>query len=262
MEPLAFDAHCHVDAGRLNPAAVWGVAGVVVAGVTPAGFPEQCRAAAQLRGLGCAAGTTLGLHPWLVPSDTTVLRVALADLAHTLERSDPHLVAVGETGLDRTTASSDAQWAGQMQALEAQLDLARSRDLPVVLHVVRAHAECMRCLRRVGVPPAGLQVHAFWGSLELVEAWTRLDAHLSIGPAVVARRSSKRAAALASIPEDRLLVETDASAEAEDGRPTDVWPVIRCLADIRGQTASHIAVRTAENARRLFGLDKDSATPS
>lgn len=261
MHPPVFDAHCHLGAEHLSRAVVQGLDGLVCAGVTPDGVADQLRTVERLRDWGCVAGATAGLHPWAVPDDARALRRALDRLSVVLTDTAAEIVAVGETGLDRVRTKSETHWALQQQALEEQLELARQHERPVVLHVVGAHTDCMRSLKRVGVPRAGLQVHGFWGSKELVDAWCRLGAHLSIGPAVVLRKGAKRAAALVSIPDDRLLVESDALPEAPHTPPHEVWAVIQALAAIRAQTESHVAVRSAENARRLFGLDKDLATP-
>jgi TatD DNase family protein len=209
----------------------------------------------------------------MVPADEAQLRAALRELGELLDRADPRVVALGETGLDRGRGRTDAHLALQRHALEAQLALARELDLPVVLHVVRAHAELLKSLRRVGLPRAGLQVHGFWGTTELVAAWGRIGAHLSIGRMVNRHPHARRAAAIAAIPGNRLLVETDSSSQGsagtgdvavEDGdqRPTDVWKVVQAVATIRAERTDDVALQTAENARRLFGLDRASLTPA
>ena len=210
---------------------------------------------------------------WRVPTDAVRLRTALGALDEVLDRPDSRVVAVGETGLDRVRARTEADLNLQRDALEAHLALARALDLPVVLHVVRSHAETLASLKRVGLPNAGLQVHGFWGTTELVAAWGRVGAYLSIGRMVTRHPRAKRAAAIAAIPGSRLLVETDVSSQKASGtgniatrggrpRPTDVWEVVRAVATIRGERAEDVALQTAENARRLFGLDRASLTPA
>ena len=246
---------------------------MVVAGVSPDGLSAQVRAVEELRLLGLQAGLSVGLHPWAVPGDTACLLRALDDLGAALAHPPACMVALGEMGLDRSRARTETALALQRQALEAQLALARELDLPVVLHVVRAHAEVMDSLRRVGLPRAGLQVHGFWGTAELVAAWSRKGAYLSIGSMVLRHPRARRAAAIAAIPAGRLLVETDASPLGEadvEGlaardacvRPTDVWKVVQAVATIRGERSKDVALQTAENARRLFGLDRASLTPA
>ncbi len=269
----AVDAHWHCDGRPLVPGDVAAVGGVVVAGVSPAGLSAQLRAVDELAALGVRAGAAAGLHPWRVPTDAVQLRAALGALGAVLDRPDPRVVAVGETGLDRVRARTEADLNLQRDALEAHLALARALDLPVVLHVVRSHTETLASLKRVGLPNAGLQVHGFWGTTELVAAWGRVGAYLSIGRMVTRHPRARRAAAIAAIPGNRLLVETDASSQEASGtrhiatrdgrrRPADVWGVLRAVATIRGERAEDVALQTAENARRLFGLDRASLTPA
>ncbi len=264
----AIDAHCHADLLHLNKAAVAGVEAVVVAGIAPEHFGRQSAAVARLRHLGLDARLTVGVHPWSVCVDGLDDQLALLDAI--LAKRTADVVGVGELGLDRHRAESPDQWAAQNRAFEAQLDRAKQIGLPAVLHVVKAHSEALAVVRRVGVPAAGLQVHGFTGSAELVDRWVALGAMLSVGGLVTGRTSDKRLAGLRAIPDTHLLVETDAPdqpvaaarAAHRPGQPRDVWDVLVALAELRGQSVQHLARVTAENARRLFGLDRTRASPT
>ena len=210
-----YDAHLH------------GVGGPT-AGCLAAGDPAELESLPELaraHGLHLA----LGVHPWWAHT---------VDTAAVLEHLEDHpLDAVGELGLDRLRGDLEAQTA----SARLQLDWAARRDLPVVLHCVRAHAALLDLLP---AHQAGL-VHAWTGSPELADRFVRRGLHLSFGRALL--RSPKVARAAATIPADRLLVESDGIAPSPD-----LPPVIEHLASIRGWSVDDTVRRTYENARALF----------
>lgn len=257
---MLVDAHCHldlvgpIDAVQLRAA---GVGAVVVAGVHPGALGAQRRALGELDG-----GVCCGLHPWRVDEDTC-LESVLGQVGDVLDRDAARVVAIGETGLDHRRASSDPHRAAQLAAMRAQLALGRDLDLPVVLHVVGAHAEAMTVVRRDGLPAAGGVLHGFMGSTELAQAWVRLGLHLSVGGAVTWAMSDKRRRGLQAIDRDRLLVETDAPDQPVAGHlrghPAHLRQVVAALAHIRGEAEADLGRATAENARRLFRLGDEGA---
>lgn len=251
-----FDAHCHLEL-LADPRGAWktaqehGVREALVAGVDPAGWERQQQL--SLPGLHHA----FGLHPWRTDLESGYLDAILAKLATLL----PGAAAVGETGLDLRPGQPPRE--RQLAALRAQLALARERELPVVLHVVKAHAEVMRVIDTDGLPSAGAVVHGFTGSAGLVREWCRRGCFLSVGGPVTWPRSPKRAAGLLAVPETRLLVETDAPDQApepwrsrgEPGSPHMLPAVVRALAELRETCPDQLARTTASNARRLLGCE-------
>ena len=156
------DSHCHLDAPEfdadreavLAAARAAGVAMLVLPAVAVAGF-DGLIALAHRHGLAYA----LGIHPLYVDAadDADLDRLAAALQAR---RDDPHLVAVGEIGLDHFVPGLDL--ARQERFYAAQLKLARSHGLPVILHVRRSADALLKQLRRTEV--AGGIAHAFNGS--------------------------------------------------------------------------------------------------
>ena len=232
----------------------------MVAGVRPSGWTGQADAIACWTHAGGEAVGAAGLHPWSVGTCSEDSELDL--LARLLARRPDGLVALGELGLDFRVARSDRARLAQQAAFRAQLGLARAHNLPVVLHGVGADAELMRVLEKDGLPEAGGMVHGFTGSAEQARAWTHLGLHVSVGGPVTWRRSAKRTAGLLAIPVDRLLVESDAPDQPvarrgrEPGQHVDVLEVLRVLGELRGVDAAVLGQQTADNARRLFGLDR------
>lgn len=201
--------------------------GFVSVGTAPEGWARQ--RALQQPGVHLA----FGLHPWWV---TPGWEDDLAQLDLT------GAVALGEVGLDRLRPHLDLQQAAYLR----QLELARSADLPVVLHVVKAHdlvGKELRGLRGV--------VHSYSGSREQMRAYLSLGFHISFAGGCL-RGGDKVEKAIRAVPSDRLLVETDSPDQLDE--PACLTRVVEYVARLRGETVEQVATDTSENARRLFGL--------
>ena len=194
----------------------------------------------------------LGTHPWFVHEQREGwqgrLRAAL------LARPD---ALVGETGIDR--ARRDAPWEAQLEAFACQLRMGAELGRPVVVHAVRADGALLDLLRAEAdadrLPPV-VVMHAFGGSAETAAAIGRIasaarsrayfgfSGRRSPSPA----RRQRAAAVIASLPAERLLIESDAHADA---RPALVAS-LEALAEARGWSLQEAAERTAANARGAF----------
>lgn len=202
------DAHNHVQEEVLAPylpavmrrAAEAGVTGMVVNGTSEADWPEVLRLAREYPGvIPC-----FGLHPWFVSGRS-------ADWLQRLEEYlDAVPSAIGEIGLDRWLRDRDE--AAQEQCFRQQLALAQRRQLPVMVHCLRAWGWLLEVLRDVGPLPAGMLIHAYGGAPDLVPELSARGAYFSFAGNVLDPDRQRARAALAAVPRDRLLVETDAPA--------------------------------------------------
>ncbi|MEZ4265877.1 MAG: TatD family hydrolase [Myxococcota bacterium] len=262
------DAHCHLDAAEfdadrdaaLERARAVGVRAFVLAGVDPEGWLRQSALARAHRDV--YAG--YGIHPWTAAAApdgaTDDLMAALGDAL-----DSPHLerpVALGEMGLDRSPRVPKDSATRQETLFRAQLALARERELPVILHIVRAHGRALEILAADGLPRAAGQVHAYSGSAELVPRYVALGLSLSFGAAVT-RPACARAAR--AVPPERLLVETDAPDQPPPARaktrnePAFIDEIVAALAAARGAAPADLAALTERNARALFALGASRA---
>ncbi|MEQ8459321.1 MAG: TatD family hydrolase [Sandaracinaceae bacterium] len=233
-----FDSHCHLAfdalhadlAGVARRAREAGVERVLVPGVRGAPVTPPVE--------GIAISHAVGVHPLAAhePLDVDALSAAVAGA-----------VAIGELGWD---AGVEASRDTQDGVADAQIELARQLDLPVILHVVGAHGHAIERLARHG----GLSgvVHAYSGSAELVARYAALGLHVSIGPSILRESARKPREAARAVPADRLLIETDAPDQAPE--PADVLRVARAVADARGEDLDALASRSFENACNLFAL--------
>ncbi len=253
---MLFDSHCHLtadafDADRndvLARAREAGVEGLV----TIASTPDDARAALALAGAHEGVWCTAGIHPHeaQLGASTEVLR----DLRRLLDH--PRVVAVGECGLD--FHYDHAPRETQRATFDAQIDLARQTGLPLVVHSRSADAEMIEALE--GLPPGVRGVlHCFTGGDALLEAGLEAGWWISFSGIVTFNRFDQQHQVRA-VPDDRLLIETDAPYLApvpHRGRrnePAFVAETARVLAEIRGVTPDELAALTWSNARRFYAL--------
>ena len=171
---------------------------------------------------------TAGIHPWNADKEDV----------STIVPSLGEVQAVGETGLDFVLG---ADRAVQLAAFRAQLALAHERQMPVVLHCVRAFEPLMRELAAYTLP--GVIFHGFIGSPR--QGQRALDAGCFFSFGLRSFRSPRTVAALRATPEDRLFCETD------DG-PEPIGAVYARMAALRGAEPEALRRRLWENYERLF----------
>lgn len=257
------DTHCHLDAAEFEAdrdavraqARAQGVQHLVIPAVTLA-HAKAVRQLAHQHGDSYA----LGIHPLYTPQAGDGDVVALERLLEQ-HRHDPHLVAVGEVGLDYFVPGLDA--ARQEQFYRAQLQLARRFDLPVILHVRRSADRLLKGLR--ALPVQGGIVHAFNGSLQQAQAFIALGFKLGFGGALTYERALQLRRLALELPLEALVLETDApdmpphwlyrsalqrAQGLAQGRntPAELPRIAAVLAELRGVSLDVLAAQTQHNA--------------
>ncbi len=251
------DTHCHLDvedfdADRnqvLARTRERGVRRLVIPAVDAAHWASLLDLCRREPGLYPA----LGLHPVYLrqhaPQDVEALE-------REVERQQP--VAVGEIGLDYFVAGLDRE--GQQRLFEAQLAVARSADLPVILHVRKAHDQVLAALRRVAV--CGGIAHAFNGSLQQAQQYLDLGFKLGFGGALTYERSSRIRSLARALSIDAIVLETDAPDMAvaahrgERNSPEYLPDCLQALAEVRDQDVEWLAERTTHNACAVLRLNE------
>lgn len=238
-------------------AAAAGVSTLVITGTSTA---ESQGASELARAKG--AFSTAGVHPHHASECDEHTLARLRALA-----AEPHVVAVGECGLDfnRDFSPRDVQerW------FEAQLELAAEVGLPVFLHERDASERMIAILTKHRARLVGGVVHCFTGTRATVERYLALDLHIGVtGWICDERRGASLVDAVGAIPLDRLMVETDgpfllpranlpASPKPLDGRrnePAFLPAVISGVARAMRRDPFEIAAETTRTARRFFAL--------
>ncbi|MEO6787940.1 MAG: TatD family hydrolase [Chthoniobacteraceae bacterium] len=275
MSATLFDAHNHLHDARLLP---WrsefltelpalGVRRAVVNGTREADWPGVAALATQTPWV----LPSFGLHPWYVNERSPAWSEAL------LKFLDEHPGAgVGEIGLDRWIEGHDP--VAQAECFRAQLAIATERNLPATIHCVRAWGALWDIIRECAVPARGFLLHAYGGPAEMVAGFLARDAYFSFSPSFLHERKSAQREIFRVLPEERILVETDAPDLApppeknprpltgENGKslnhPGNLVLAYDALAKIRGVTREEIATVVEKNFARLFPGEKECPPPA
>ena len=175
----------------------------------------------------------------------------------------PRVVGLGETGLDRYWDYTPFDI--QQDYFDRHLRLGQARDLPVLIHCRDCDDDVLAMLREAAErgPIRGL-IHSFSGSAAMAEECLALGLCLSF--AGMASYTNKKFQSLravaASVPGDRLLLETDSPylvphplrGKLKRNEPAKILHTAESLAELRGCSLEELSTQTTANARRLFGL--------
>ena len=249
------DTHCHLYDQRskdgtavatvdeiITAARAAGVATMITVGCDAASTAQAIDVATRYEGV----FATAGLHPHEARHGVdTIVRYL----------DDPHVVAVGEAGLDYYYDHSPRE--EQRHAFAAQIQLAHERRLPLIIHTRDAWDDTLDILRAEGVPERAI-FHCFTGGP--TEARTCLDmgAWLSFSGIVTFKTATDLHDAARLCPAERMLAETDSPYLApvpHRGRPNQpayVTHVVETLATLRGDTVEQVRVTTTANACLAF----------
>ena len=176
--------------------------------------------------------------------------------------AEPRVLALGETGLDRHW--DQTPFPQQEDFFARHLQLARQRDLPVVIHCREAEADVVRMLRedyeRHG--PLRAVMHSFTGDAATAAACLALGCYLSFAGMLTYKNAQALRDVAGGIPLDRLLVETDSPylspvpLRGKRNEPAHIVHTAACLATVKGLDPLLIAEHTTRNAQTLFKLPK------
>ena len=250
------DAHCHLDDQDYDEDREEIVARLpemgVLAVINPGSDRESSARAVALAEKYDRIYACVGTHPHEARFFTT-------ELAEEYEEwlSGKKVVAVGEIGLDYHYDFSPRNI--QQRVFEAQLDMAWRADLPVVIHSREASEDTIAILRNFGTRIRAL-LHSFSESVEDWEKLAHYGYFISLGGMVTFRNADRPKALAASVPADRLLLETDGPYLAPvpyRGKRNLPWYAkesLRAIAEIRGGDAEELAKITVKNAEAFYGI--------
>lgn len=179
--------------------------------------------------------------------------------------SETGIHAIGETGLDFHYSLDTAE--EQMELFNAQLDLARELELPIIVHSRDAEPDTLASLSRhtsawQGAPNRIGVIHCFTGSMDFALKAIHLGFMISFSGILTFKNAADLRDVAAAVPEDMILVETDSpylAPEPHRGRknePALLPHTISCLAKIRGTTEEDMMRITTTNACRLLGIEQ------
>lgn len=256
---MLFDTHAHLDQEEfdeirddvISRAAAANVNHIVCIGTTATASRKCLEIAARYDAVTAAVGIQPNYVAEAAPGDWDEI-VKMADA--------PWVVAIGETGLDRYW--DYAPFEQQQDYFDRHMRLAQKRDLPFVVHMRDCDADIMKMLREAHQrgPLKGI-MHSFTGNAEMAAECVDLGMHISFAGMVTFKKSQALRDCAATVPSDRLLIETDSPYLSPDpfrgkkpNEPARVLHTAQCLAEVRGVSLETLASQTTANAMQLFGL--------
>lgn len=276
---LYTDAHAHLSDPRLSspealkawlrPAWDLGIRRWVLGGVEPEEWARQLALPDDLAPdypSDCVR-LAFGLHPWFVArSRADVCEAAFQELkSHYTSPSQASnlLCALGELGLDYGKRTPPESHTHQREWFERQLQFAASLKKPLILHVVRAHADAVRSLKKLA-PPHPIHsihpthgwrgiVHSFSGTPEEAQAYAELGLTVSIGLRVLDPKAKALHETLRSLELGQFVLETDAP-DAEFSGPEALIIVAQRVGEIRGQDPLDVFRAHEQALGRIFEL--------
>ncbi|XOV79942.1 MAG: TatD family hydrolase [Aestuariibacter sp.] len=237
--------------GVLAEARLAGVDTIIITGTNE---QESAAALALTENTTLTLYSTAGVHP----HDADAVSDDWLEHLRTLLAS-PQVVAVGECGLDFNRNYSSQ--SGQRAVFAAQLQLAKDYGKPVFLHERDAFEEQIALLQRYQIDHG--VAHCFTGNARQMQTYLSLGLYIGItGWVCDPKRGIDLQNAVAELPMDRLLLETDAPYLLPKTLPNKVrrnepkfLPVVaQTVAEIKGVTIEDVAQASYENAQQLFAI--------
>jgi TatD DNase family protein len=251
-------AHDSFDSDRdevIDRALAAGIDRLILTGSSEASNQAACELALERPG---QLYSTAGVHPHHASDYSDSSHEAIRGL---LAREP--VVAVGECGLDYFRNFSPRE--AQRDAFERQLSLAVDSGLPVFLHQRDAHADFVDILRPVLPRLSRAVAHCFTGQRDELRELLDLGLYIGItGWICDERRGHHLQDIVGMIPDDRLMIETDApyllprslvpKPKSRRNEPVYLREVLRVVAEARGQSEEEVAAATTRTAEQFFGL--------
>lgn len=208
-------------------------------------FDDVHKIALQFEDVYC----TVGVHPHESEHES----ISPEDIVNCAVRSK--VVGIGETGLDYYHKNS--QVTAQLKSFRAHLEAAKKTKLPLIIHTRNAEADTLKILKENAGQGCGV-LHCFTSSWDLAKKAIELGYFISFSGIVTFKNASDVRKVAKEVPEDRLLVETDAPYLAPEPfrgkicQPAFVANTLEFLADLRKTSVEQLTQSTTRNFFSLF----------
>ncbi len=169
--------------------------------------------------------------------------------------NDEKCLAVGEIGLDYHWMESTKE--KQKAFFEAQIEIAKSNDLPVIVHDREAHGDTLDILK--ATKPKGV-LHCFSGSKEMAREIIKIGMYIGLNGVATFKNARKSLEVVKEIPLDRLVLETDCpylAPEPHRGKRNDssyIPFIAERIGETLGMSAQDVLNQTYQNAKKLYNI--------
>lgn len=195
----------------------------------------------------------VGIHPHEVENVTDKDLKKIYDLSFSEK-----IVAIGEIGLDYYYDNAPRE--KQKEIFIKQMEIAKKRKLPVIIHTREAMGDTYEILSKFKSEVKGV-MHCYTGSIEMAKRFIELGYYISISGAVTFKNAVKVREMAKQVPIDNLLVETDSpylTPEPNRGKRNEskfVWLVAKKVAELKEIELNNLIYNTNSNARNLFSIE-------
>ena len=256
---MLVDSHCHLDCIDLSEfnndfdqlvshSQNAGVEHMLCVSINLKQYPDMLEKVRPYPNISVSAG----MHPMADETDDFTAEY-LTELA-----SDEKVVAIGETGLDYYYHKDNPEW--QRERFRAHVQVANQVNKPVIIHTREASEDTLTILRDENANRCGGVIHCFTETQKFAEQAMELGFMISISGIVTFRNADALREVAKTIPDDKLLIETDSPYLApiphrgKQNQPAYVQHVAETLAEIRNTSVEHIAEISRNNFYQLFKL--------
>lgn len=194
-------------------------------------------------------GASVGLHPNEQAENVT------EDILLQLGQSEK-VVAIGETGLDYYRSQGSLEW--QRERFRTHIRAAKKLNKPLIVHTRSAKEDTIRVMREENAQEVGGVMHCFTEDWAMAKAALDLNFYISFSGIVTFKNASAIQEVAKLIPEDRILIETDAPYLApnpfrgKQNEPAYVHHTATFLANLRQAQLANFAAQTTDNFFNLF----------
>jgi TatD DNase family protein len=253
---MLVDSHCHLDFPDFAPdldavidrAAAAGIGTMLTIGTSLGRFEQVLAVAERFPNVWCS----VGIHPHEAGAEAGVQASRLVEIA-----AHPKVVGIGETGLDYYYEHSPRE--AQAENFRAHITAARETGLPLIVHSRDADDDTARILTEEAEKGAfrGL-IHCFTSGAGLARTALDLGLYISFSGIVTFKSANELREISKTVPEDRILVETDSPYLApvphrgKRNEPAFVAQTATLVASTRGADAGEFARKTSDNFFELF----------
>ena len=254
---MLVDSHCHLNYKGLREDVDGVIERARAAGVgTMLGISTRAGEWAEVTALADAhpdIWATVGIHPLEADAHPEI------DAARLIAAAEhPKVIGIGETGLDYFYDHSDRD--RQRASFRAHIAAARTTGLPLIVHTRDAEDDTAAILTdEMGKGTFTGVIHCFTASAAFAEQALALGFYISLSGILTFKNARDLQATAATLPADRVLVETDSPFLApvpfrgKVCEPAYVTQTAAFLAQLRGVSADTLATTTTDNFFRLFG---------